>query len=192
MIRRRMLFQWLRKIEQAFGIPEGLLVHLPREERGEKTGRFHWHVLVGGLYYVAGRGVVPSPNVRSDIHILEALWKQCGRNAGFPDVREFDAQLSGVSYVLKGLEELEWSYAGANAYELAKFAEDQEGRELILAPAFLTAVDRKLSRNRRHRKARDVKRRSRDRSARGESSSGFVGPDRQAHPYDDVTTRLYC
>lgn len=190
-IRRRMLFQWVRKVERAFRIPEGFLLFLAREEQGEKGARFHWHVLLGGLHYVPGRGVIPSPNVNSDRFILEALWRQCGKAAGFPDVREYSSQLSGVEYVLKGLEELEWTYSGANAYELAKFNDSREDRELILAPGFLTAVDRAQSRNRRHRKARDVKRCSRDRSARGESSGGFNGSARLAHPYDDPAARLY-
>jgi len=186
-----MFWSWIRKIEKAFGIPEGLLPFLAREERGEKRGRFHWHVLVCGLHYSTGRGIIPSPNINSDRFILEALWRQCGDSAGFPDVREYDAQLSGAQYVLKGLEMAEWSYSGANAYELGKFCDEWGNRELILAPAFLVMVDRKQSRNRRHRKARDVKRRSRDRSARGENPGGFKGSDRLAHPYDDKTSRLY-
>lgn len=37
---------------------------------------------------------------------------------GFADVRQFDPGLDGVGYVMKGDD---WSYSGANAYELAKF-----------------------------------------------------------------------
>ena len=37
---------------------------------------------------------------------------------GFADVRQFDSKLAGVDYVMKGDD---WSYSGANAYELAKF-----------------------------------------------------------------------
>lgn len=179
--RRRLLLQWVRNIEMAFGIPDGFLIFLAREERGEKGGHFHWHVLVCGLHHVAGRGVVPSPNPTSDAHRLANLWKQC-RNGGRVEIREYDAQLSGVSYVLKGLENLEWSYAGANAYELGKFAEEED-RELILAPHFLVTVERMSRRNRRHRTARDVKKRLRDRSDLG-SLSQVQKPASLRHDYD--------
>ena len=39
---------------------------------------------------------------------------------GYADVRQFDPQLDGVDYVMKGED---WTYSGANAYELAKFSE---------------------------------------------------------------------
>ncbi len=166
-IRRRMLFQWVRKVERTFGIPKGKLVFLPREERGEKRGRFHWHVLLCGLYHVPGRGVVPSPNLTTDCFKLMSLWEQCGNAAGMARVREYDTQLSGVAYVLKGLGFVNWDTEGANAYEVAKFNEDEEGRELILAPQFIAKVNRLCRRNRRHRKARELEVVSRDRSAPG-------------------------
>lgn len=167
-VRRRILFQWLRKVERSFGVPGGLLLFAAREERGEKNGRFHWHVLVGGLHHVAGRGLVPSPNPTADKFRLANLFRQCGKSAGIVDVRSYDARLSGVAYILKGLED--WSYEGANAYELAKFDESREGRELILAPEVFRHLALR-SRNKRHQRARDGKIRSRDRSAPGVSSS---------------------
>lgn len=183
--RRRILYAWFRKVEKAFGIPSGKLVFLAREESGEKTGRWHWHALLSGLYHVPGRGVIPSPNPKSDAFRIMALWEQCGSGAGMARVREYDAQLSGVSYVLKGLENLEFSYAGANAYELGKFAEDVEGRQLILAPQFVAKVDRLSRRNRRHRKARELKVVSRDRSAPGALPS-VRKPATFKHDYDST------
>lgn len=181
--RRRMLFAFVRKIEKAFGVPKGNLIWLAREELGEKGQMFHYHILIGGLHYVAGRGVVPSPNPISDRYRVAALWEQCGTGAGRNDVREYNPDLSGVLYVMKGLDSRSWSYGGANHYELGKFDESEEGRELIPAPAFHRAVDRWQSRNRRHRKARDLKIGTRDRSTRGVSKTGFK-PARFVHPHD--------
>lgn len=187
-IRRRMLYEWFRKIERSFGIPKDFLCFLAREERGEEGGAFHWHALLRGLYHTPGRGAIPSPNPKSDSFRLMALWESCGPAAGMARVREYDPRLSGVSYVLKGLEDFEFDHAGANAYELGKFAEDEADRQLILAPRFLVEVDRDGSRNRRHRKARELKIVSRDRSAPGALLT-VAKPASLQHEYDTSPMR---
>ena len=52
---------------------------------------------------------------------------------GYADVRQYDPQLDGVGYVMKGED---WSYSGANAYELAKF-NDRENTNHILSHKLL-------------------------------------------------------
>ena len=52
---------------------------------------------------------------------------------GFADVRQFNPALDGVGYVMKGDE---WSYSGANAYELAKF-NNPENTDHILSHKLL-------------------------------------------------------
>ena len=42
---------------------------------------------------------------------------------GYADVRQFNPQLAGVDYIMKGDD---WNYNSANAYELAKFNERDE------------------------------------------------------------------
>ena len=122
-VRRRMLKQWLVKISKAYSVPFEVLLWVAREERGEKNGRFHWHVLVAGLHHVVGRGVIPSPNPISDQHRLESLWRQCGKSAGFPEVRAYDRRLSGVEYILKGLDDFgNFNPNVANAYEVGKLS----------------------------------------------------------------------
>lgn len=52
---------------------------------------------------------------------------------GYADVRQYDPQLDGVGYVMK---DEDWSYSGANAYELAKF-NDRENTNHILSHKLL-------------------------------------------------------
>lgn len=188
MVRRRMLFQWWRQIAESYGVPWDLFIAAAREECGEKGGREHWHSLVGGLYHVPGRGVVPSPNPTSDTFRLVNLWTaRCGKSAGIADSRAYDARLSGVEYILKGLEGWNYSTLAANAYEVAKFDDFQADRQLILTPALIRWLSMR-SRNRRHLKAREVKKLSRDRSAPGVSNS-VPTPARFVHPADTSLPR---
>ena len=64
---------------------------------------------------------------------------------GFADVRQFDPKLDGVGYVMKGED---WSYSGANAYELAKFADRDNANHILshklLMMLFLKNSGRKL------------------------------------------------
>ena len=52
---------------------------------------------------------------------------------GYSDVRQYDPTLDGVGYVMKGED---WSYSGANAYELSKF-NDRENTNHILSHKLL-------------------------------------------------------
>lgn len=165
-VRERILLEYLRKVAKRFSCPWEYLLWIAREELGERGGRPHWHILVAGLNHVAGRGIVPSPNIASDTHRLVNIWRTCGRSAGRIDVRAYDARLSGVDYITKGLGFLNWDPSEANAYEVSKFEDTRQGRKLILAPAWVRYVSMR-SRNRRHLKAQDVKRRARDRSNPG-------------------------
>lgn len=181
--RRSMLLQWWRLIADSYGIPWDVFPAAGREEAGEKNGRLHWHCLIGGLHHVPGRGVIPSPNPKADKFRLINLWSgHCGASAGIADSRPYDARLSGAEYILKGLENLNFSSYAANAYELSKFDDSREGRELIVTPFVYRYLARR-SRNRRHQKARDVNKRSRDRSSPG-ASKGVPSPTRFPHPHD--------
>jgi hypothetical protein len=181
-VRRRMLFEWLRKVASSFSCPWEYLLWIAREERGETNGREHWHVLLAGLNYVPGRGIVPSPNQQSDVFRLVNLFAQCGLSAGICDVRPYDVRLSGADYIMKGLDGYDWTPWGANSYEGSKFVEDIEAeRSLILAHAWVRHVAMR-SRNRRDLRARDLKKVKRDRSTRGVSSS-VPSPKRFPHPY---------
>lgn len=134
--RQRMLFAFLRdaargaKRDGASGkridcVRWNSFFWVAREERGELNGRHHFHILLDGL---------PSSRLNRTEHFaLKALWTSLG--GGFADVRIFDTRLSGVRYVLKGLEG--WSKVNANAYEASKFTDDHEGRQLILADSFV-------------------------------------------------------
>lgn len=115
-----------RKEQAAHGehvdrVPFKHLLWMAREERGELGGRYHYHILLGGL--------CPFSLNKSTCFALKGLWTSIG--GGFADVRLFDTSLPGVKYVMKGLNE--WSPELANAYEMRKAGVESENRELILA-----------------------------------------------------------
>lgn len=123
LVRKKMLFAFLRQVCLGrYKTKQGERLHrsrwhdllfLAREEQGEIGGRYHFHLLLGGL--------PPARHNASEANVMISIWKECG--GGIADVRMYDARLDGVSYVLKGLEQ--WSFEGANSYEVAKF--DSQG-----------------------------------------------------------------
>ncbi|WP_050028240.1 hypothetical protein [Verrucomicrobium sp. BvORR034] len=131
--RRHMLFAFLREVAKGLKkngegkridkVHFSKLLWAAREERGEFKGRYHFHILISGL--------PPGRMNQTERFTIKEIWKRCG--GGHSDVRIFDTRLSGVQYVLKGLEE--WSRSRANAYEMRKFEESDYGREVILANA---------------------------------------------------------
>lgn len=109
------------------------LVWAARDEPGELNGREHFHVLINGL--PLGR------RNATDRWVTKHIWRNNG--GGHADIRSFDTSLSGVRYILKGLDQ--WSLNGANAYELGKFSEGEE-RKLILSHALLKKWNRECMR----------------------------------------------
>jgi hypothetical protein len=102
-------------------VPSSFLRWIAREERGERGGRYHWHILLEGL---------PPTRVNdSERFVIKTIWNDIG--GGYADVRAFNSRLSGVLYVMKGLEG--WSQSHANAYEVGKFGDDHKDRRLILS-----------------------------------------------------------
>jgi hypothetical protein len=95
---------WKRRIIEAFDVPQKNLLVALRGEVGEKTGRFHYHYLLGGTF---------SRNGHADAKRLEFFWKQVSHGARVV-VRQYDRSRSGPEYVSKCL--------GANSYEVSKYA----------------------------------------------------------------------
>ena len=60
---------------------------------------------------------------------------------GYADVRQFNPELAGVDYIMKGDD---WNYNSANAYELAKFNERDECK-LIASHRLLMGLFLKVS-----------------------------------------------
>ncbi len=97
-------FRWLQELAKSGGVPYKRLLIALRGEEGEKTGRFHFHCLIGGT---AAR------NYHTLQYRAEWLWKiQTG--GARVDVRQYDRSQAGAEYVAKCL--------GANAYELNKYS----------------------------------------------------------------------
>ena len=60
---------------------------------------------------------------------------------GYTVIRQFDPHLGGVDYIMKGED---WTYSGANAYELSKFNE-REGTSLIASHKLLMRLYLKMN-----------------------------------------------
>ena len=120
-VRFSMYFKWLRQQERHWRQKQTQWVL--RHEKGEIGGRPHFHFLIRAL-----------PSGANTSHFRMAAmnrWESLG--GGMARIRRFDNQEYGgekdaVSYVLKNL--------GANAYELAKFEQD-ESDSIRLSPALL-------------------------------------------------------
>jgi hypothetical protein len=116
-----LLFAWLRQLANSKEVHFKRLLWAVRAEAGENFGRFHYHVLVGGL---------PVHEVNpSTCQFFERLWKSV-LGVGIADVREWEAGRDAVSYVLKGIEG--GTVKGGNAYESGKFAQGRH-TEVTLA-----------------------------------------------------------
>ncbi len=96
------------------------LLSLVRGEFGEKTGRFHVHVLSGGLG-LCGKSI-------DQCMALKKFWESLRFNRGslagvqgdIARVYPFNEDLEGVQYVMKGL--MRYEFLGeAQSYEMAKF-----------------------------------------------------------------------
>lgn len=100
------LFRQAAKLLQR---PYSQLLIALRAEFGEKTGRFHFHFLLGGT---------ETRNAITLSHQIEHLWfRLCGQGA-ISKCRPYDRSRAGVAYVTKCLQAGNW---GANRYELNKF-----------------------------------------------------------------------
>lgn len=116
-IRLRIFFAWLRELAGWYRVYFHRLVWCLRQERGEMTGRRHFHCLIAGL----PRHAVAT----STCMALKVQWEKVG--GGMARVSEFDPTLNGGGYVLKCLGEK--SNAG-DVYESSKFG---GGCELMLS-----------------------------------------------------------
>lgn len=171
--RKRMLFAWLRSVCSLRGCRWSALRWLCREEAGEATGRYHYHVLLNGL---PPDGVTLAANF-----ILMHAWEKLG--GGMARVFIFNGALPGVEYVMKGLSKLDGRSHGAQCYELGKFAAVEEVTGLIPARSLLWKWQKGVETNRRHRKAHEMRAHKCDRLA-DRGNRKFWAPKRFPHPAD--------
>ena len=106
----KMFFAMMRKQADNFGVHFLKILWVLRQEKGEKTGRPHFHALIAGL--------PASAVTEATCFSFMRIWENLG--GGQARVRIYDSTLSGVEYVLKGVDEA-FTNAGANWYELGKF-----------------------------------------------------------------------
>lgn len=106
----KMYFALVGEQADNFGVHFSKILWVLRREKGEATGRPHFHALIAGL---------PASAVTSGTCFsYMKLWEKLG--GGVTRVRVYESSLAGVDYVLKGVDEA-YTNAGANWYELGKF-----------------------------------------------------------------------
>ena len=104
---------------------------------------------------------------------------------GYADVRCFNPQLDGVNYVMKG-EVSDWTYDGANAYELSKFAE-RDNTDHILSHKLLMKLFLRVS-------GRSLRRRDKtafQKSLLGGSNTSRIGPQGTIRKAPNVSRTLW-
>lgn len=144
------LYSWLRFIYGHHCEDRALngKIWLAAEELGEMNDRYHVHLLLGDF---------PKRPTKTDCFAMQHAWKETFKG-GFAKIRPYEPSLSGVSYVLKGLDLVDLravssevakvrietlagahvgrttTYAGANAYEVGKIGQQYEqGLEVTLS-----------------------------------------------------------
>lgn len=116
-IRERMLFAWLRRVGRAGGRSKDRALKYPwavRAELGERTGRFHYHPLLGGLDPAFVRDYVLRPRPA-----VARWWEELGGGS---------ARTSGVFDslgVIEYFEKLERQGWDGWEYEAARFTTKQ-------------------------------------------------------------------
>jgi hypothetical protein len=105
----KMYFAIMREQADNFGVHFLKILWVLRNEKGEITARPHFHALIAGL--------PTSAVTHATCFSFMKIWEKHG--GGQARVRVYDPTLSGVGYVLKGVDEV--YTAGANWYELGKF-----------------------------------------------------------------------
>ena len=112
-VQRKLLFAFLYETAKMAGMPFRRLVWATRHELGEKTGREHYHWLIGAEEW--------KPTL-SDMFRLNALWDSFPK-CGFSRNHQFDPRLNGVEYVTKCLSGSALRDSlGGDFYEGSKFA----------------------------------------------------------------------
>jgi hypothetical protein len=109
-VRLRMFFALLRRQADHLGVHFKQTIWCLRTERGEATGRLHYHALIAGF----PKHVLTTATCFSFMRI----WEQLG--GGMARVTLYSPRLDGVGYVLKGGDE-EYRRAGGDFYETRKF-----------------------------------------------------------------------
>lgn len=110
---RARLFRFLRQSCKASGIRFGQLFWVARNELGEKTSRYHHHLLLGRTGFEL--------TSRTNFSFMKR-W-----DSGFARCSVFDPKLSGAAYVAKCLHVD--ARAQGDKYELDKFAVGEEPPE---------------------------------------------------------------
>ncbi len=133
------LFSWLRAVAE---LPQGLhfkrMLWCVRREKGDRTGRPHFHAVIAGL---------PSHFCnRMTCMAMANTWERL--SGGHGRVSEYVATLDGIDYILKGKEMSESvaSRWAGDYHELSKFG---GSCDVTLSMSVIAYLDQRMSDGRR-------------------------------------------
>ena len=136
-VRLKMFFALMRRQAANFGVHFKKTIWCLRTERGESTGRIHYHALIAGFPQHARTPATCFSFMR--------IWEQL--NGGMARVSVYSPLLDGVGYVLKGCE-AEYQRAGGDFYETRKFG----GRcDVMLSESVFSVIEGRRSIGKRRR-----------------------------------------
>src|SRR5579859_6434322 len=133
--RKSMVFALLRKQSRVWGVHFKQVLWFLRPENGESTGRFHYHMLIGGF--------PPSAVTPRNCLAIASQWE--GFGGGMARVREYVGAFDGAAYVLKDLEQSRSvaSLSAMDNYEVSKFG---TACELMLSESVVRLIRARIAR----------------------------------------------
>jgi len=165
---RKLVYSYLYKVSDFLSIPYHRLVWATRHEHGERLGRSHYHVLLGGARKRVGI---------SQCFQLNHLWSSLPR-AGFARHYVYDGEQHGVEYLCKALTDR----VAESHYEVGKFG--LVGSEVTLSDSLCRAIgghDFLKLRDLRFRSAGKMRQRATTKER------PMLGRDYGLHPYAGVS-----
>lgn len=123
---QRLMYAHLYRVARALSTPFSHLVWVVRVEYGEKSGRLHYHYLLGGFQ--------SSPTI-GHMFWMNNLWEELPR-CGMARHRLYDRRRHGVEYIVECLSDCDTQ--SRNHYELGKILLD--GCEVTLSHSLSRAI----------------------------------------------------
>ena len=171
-----------------------------RHEIGEKTGRPHWHMVIG-----AHRNP-PTTNKTTIANQIKHIWetevkqnqnKKFKPCVGFADVRKYDSSKAGADYICKPALSARDYYELQKFHDGFKYAEGCDATRVSLGPRLVLEIAKRRS----HkfpgfaRFLRTWKQRNLGSKRVSHNTTKYrILPNQDGfqHPGDDTTLRLYC
>ena len=202
-VQEKCIAEFTRRVaKQVYKVPSTLdLLWGYRYEEGEKTGRPHWHCLIGA------HQKAPTSNKTTIAKQIKHIWENDVKQnktkykpcVGFADVRAYDSSKAGAEYICKP------ALSARDFYELQKFNDGFKNREFFdatavsLGPRLILEIAKMRNKSHKIRGFARFLRAWKQRNVGAKSTAHkttkyqiLPSQDTFKHPADDETSRVYC